>query len=535
LAADSLIGRQLDEYRLVALLGHGGMARVYRALDLNLRRFAAIKVIDTQHRADLEYLVRFEREAQTIAQLDHPHIVRLYRYGNVSGLFYMAMQYVQGADLEYVLASYRADGTFIDPLDANRIMKEICLALDYAHQQGVIHRDVKPSNIMLDSHGQSILTDFGLALLPELGTRGEILGSPHYVAPEQAVSSAKAVPQSDLYSLGVILFEMFTGRLPFDAPDPLDVALMQINATPPQPRQLRPELGLELEAVILKALAKDPEQRYPTGQALSEAVQAALAAQPIVEPQPVPSTVSHLSIPERVAREIALNPLPSAGVDSAPPEEPPGTPPETQPLAPGAPPGARRRRLMFGAGIALAVVLLFALCALLAWTASSLGHALSVAMRASATTLTSSPAPTATSAATAFAAATASAEASQVTPTSPVIPLLIVKSADGQSLIIVNEATQPLPLAPLQLGKGRGSIGGGEWNLTQLDGGACLMAVAGDQGGLPPYLHCNVEGQTVRRQGKQRFWQATFEIYYHDAPVGACSSDANPCSLTISP
>src|SRR5215470_1761776 len=119
-AADSLIGRQLDEYRLVALLGHGGMARVYRALDLNLRRFAAVKVIDTQHRADLEYLVRFEREAQTIAQLDHPHIVRLYRYGNVEGLFYMAMQYIQGADLEYVLASYRADSSFIDPVDANR-------------------------------------------------------------------------------------------------------------------------------------------------------------------------------------------------------------------------------------------------------------------------------------------------------------------------------------------------------------------------------------------------------------------------------
>src|SRR5262249_22997750 len=161
----------------------------------------------------------------------------------------------------------------------------------------------------------SILTDFGLALLPELGTRGEVLGSPHYIAPEQAVSSAKAVPQSDLYALGVILYEMFTGRLPFDAPDPLDVALMQINATPPPPRQVRPELSAELEGVILKAMAKDPAKRYPTGQALSEAVKGALAAQPILDPQRVPSTLSHLSIPERVAREIALNPLPAADVD----------------------------------------------------------------------------------------------------------------------------------------------------------------------------------------------------------------------------
>src|SRR5260370_42500091 len=203
---DSLLGRQLDEYRLEALLGQGGMARVYRGLDTRLKRHVAIKVIDTPFRADSDYEMRFEREAQAVAQLDHPHIVRLYRYGEADGLLYMAMQYIEGADLGFVLASYRADGDFMRSEDARRIVREVCLALDYAHSRGVIHRDVKPSNIVLDKQGRAILTDFGLSLLTEIGTRGQILGSPHYIAPEQAISSARAVPQSDLYSVGVILY-----------------------------------------------------------------------------------------------------------------------------------------------------------------------------------------------------------------------------------------------------------------------------------------------------------------------------------------
>ncbi len=208
---DRLMGQQLDEYRLEALLGRGGMARVYRGLDIRLGRYAAIKVIDIPLQTTSEYMVRFEREAQAIAKLEHPHIVRLYHSGEAQGLLYMAMQYIEGADLGSVLQTYRDDDEFIEPEETSRIIRQVCQALDYAHAQGVIHRDIKPSNILLDKQGQVYLTDFGLALLTEIGTRGEIVGSPHYNAPEQAISSAKVVPQSDLYSVGIILYEMFTG------------------------------------------------------------------------------------------------------------------------------------------------------------------------------------------------------------------------------------------------------------------------------------------------------------------------------------
>lgn len=276
MTTDKLIGRQLDEYRIDTLLGLGNMARIYRATDIRLKRQVAIKIILSGFEHDADYVMRFEREAQAIARLDHPHIVRLYRYGEVEGILYMAMQYIEGASLAHVLASYRQDGEFIEPEEASRIVREIGTALDYAHGEGVIHRDVKPHNIMLDKKGKAILTDFGLVLLTTEGTRGEILGTPHYLAPEQAISSARAVPQSDLYSMGVILYEMFTGQRPFEAPNPIDVAMMQVTRTPRTPRELRPQLSPALEAVILKAMAKKPEDRYPSAAALADALDAAL-------------------------------------------------------------------------------------------------------------------------------------------------------------------------------------------------------------------------------------------------------------------
>ena len=214
---DSLIGRRLDEYRLDNLLGHGGMARVYRGLDVRLKRWVAIKVIDTPFRADQDYTRRFEREAQAIAQLEHPNIVRVYRYGEAEDLLYMVLQYIEGLSLDQLLASYRADGIFIEPEEASRITREIGSALDYAHNRGVIHRDVKPSNIILNQRGNAILVDFGLALLADIGTRDEVFGTPHYISPEQVKSSFKVVPQSDLYALGVILYEMFTVELSLKA------------------------------------------------------------------------------------------------------------------------------------------------------------------------------------------------------------------------------------------------------------------------------------------------------------------------------
>ncbi|CAG0929495.1 serine/threonine-protein kinase PpkA [Thermoflexales bacterium] len=278
---ETLIGMQFDEYRLDALLGHGGMARVYLARDLRLNRPAAVKVIEALYRGEEDYVARFRREAQTIAQLDHPNIVRLYRSGEVSGVLYMAMQYIEGRDLDTVLEA-AAVGERRLPLErVKQIMKDICAALDYAHTKGIIHRDVKPSNIIIDSQDRAILTDFGLALLVEAGTRGEIFGSPLYIAPEQAISSANATMQSDLYSAGVILYEMITGHVPFTADNPLDVAMLHMTEPPRPPSALNPQITPQLDAVLLKALAKESNDRYQTGSELVKALDQALRAAPV--------------------------------------------------------------------------------------------------------------------------------------------------------------------------------------------------------------------------------------------------------------
>lgn len=280
---DPLIGQQLDEYELLSLLGYGGMARVYRGRDARLKREVAIKVIDAVYRADEAYRARFEREAQAIAQLEHPHIVRLYRYGEVSGLFYMAMQYIPGQDLHGYLGELKARQEWLPALEAARLVRELCGALDYAHSKGIIHRDVKPSNIMLGEDGRSFLTDFGLALLADGETKGDIFGSPHYVAPEQAISSARVVPQSDLYAVGVILYEMFTRQRPFEGAAPLEIAMKQMGEPPPSPQLHRPDLSPALTAVILKALAKEPGERYANGNLLATAVEQAIQQPEAVE------------------------------------------------------------------------------------------------------------------------------------------------------------------------------------------------------------------------------------------------------------
>lgn len=318
---DSLLNQQLDEYHLDTLLGQGGMARVYRGTDTRLKRYVAIKVIDTPLRRDPDYVMRFEREAQTIAQLDHPHVVRIYRYGEAKGVLYMVMQYIEGHDLGSILADYRSRQTLIEPDKVNQIIQQVCLALDYAHERGVIHRDIKPANIMLDQQGQTILTDFGLALLTEAGTRGEIFGSPHYIAPEQAISSAGVVPQTDLYAIGIILYEIFTGELPFDAENPLDLAMQHMSEQPRPPRELRPEITPALEAVILKAMAKEPAKRYQSGAELADALDQALKLPQGATSRPFSSVQAAASMPkttEAKSGDDGLPPVPAAVATSTP-------------------------------------------------------------------------------------------------------------------------------------------------------------------------------------------------------------------------
>lgn len=308
---DSLIGQRLANYRVERLLGRGGMASIYLGWDVKLDRPVAIKTIDVLTR-DVAYAERLVHEARIIAKWRHENIVQVYYADQQEGLYYFAMEYVDGPDLGELMALYTSTGEMIPHADVVRLGRSIANALDFAHAQGVIHRDVKPSNVLLSADERVVLTDFGLALDVEQGSKGEVLGTPHYVAPEQARSSRQTVPQSDLYSLGVILYEMLTGSVPFDDPSPVSLALKHITEPPPLPTSLNPGLNIPTEVVLLKALSKSPSERYATGLALMDALETAL--QPLLgehawDVMKTPVSVSVAQYLQNRAAQIDLAPL----------------------------------------------------------------------------------------------------------------------------------------------------------------------------------------------------------------------------------
>ncbi len=276
---DQLIGRQLASYRIDRFIGQGGMAQVYYAWDVSLERPAAVKVIRVDLRGDVSYAERFVQEARAISKWRHENVLQVYYAGQDDSLYFFAMEYVDGSNLEQILNSYGQKGELVPHDDVIWIGRAVASALDYAHSRHVIHRDVKPSNIMIDKENRVVLADFGLALDVQRGTLGKTFGTPHYVAPEQARNSADAVPQSDLYSLGIILYEMLTGVVPFDDPSSMSLALKHLTDPPPPPRSLNPNLSETVEQVLLKALAKEPKQRYESGMALLDALTDGLRAQ----------------------------------------------------------------------------------------------------------------------------------------------------------------------------------------------------------------------------------------------------------------
>jgi serine/threonine protein kinase len=229
MADDPLIGRQLANFKIERFIGRGGMAQVYYGQDVNLQRPVAIKVIDARYRGDVAYAKRFIREARTMAKWRHENIVQVYYADVEDGLYYFAMEYIEGPDLSELMFQYIEKGELMLYDGVLHIGRAIASALDYAHQRGVIHRDVKPSNVLVARDQRVVLTDFGLAMDVQEDTLGETFGTPHYIAPEQARRSADAVPQSDLYSLGVILYEMLTGTVPFDDPSPASLALQHLT------------------------------------------------------------------------------------------------------------------------------------------------------------------------------------------------------------------------------------------------------------------------------------------------------------------
>jgi serine/threonine protein kinase len=328
---DPLIGRKLGDYSIESLLGRGGMSRVYVGYDEYLDRYAAIKVIsdDLTDTDEAEYARRFQREARAIARLRHPNIVGVYQFGRSTGIYYMAQVLLEGTDLRLLLKAYAERGLRMPAPEIVRVVRDIASALDYAHEQGVIHRDIKPSNIILErTTSRAILMDFGLALsLPE-GTLGDTFGSAHYIAPEQAVSSASAVPQSDLYALGVVVYEMATGTVPFDDPSVMSVALKHLNDPPPPPTLHNPDLPPAVEQVILRALEKEPARRFRTGAAFADALERAYA-----------QASAHLHSGPPIAELMKWENLPDKTLQTPPPtfpipEPPPPPPRRTPPIAP---------------------------------------------------------------------------------------------------------------------------------------------------------------------------------------------------------
>jgi serine/threonine protein kinase len=270
---DVLVGTRLGDYEIRGLIGRGGMARVYEGYDEKLDRRAAIKVIDTHHGRDDEMTQRFFREARAIGRLDHPNIVGVYQFGESNELYYLAMKLIEGKTLLHVLKNLRKRKKYLEPEQIVKIMEQLSSALDYAHSQGIIHRDIKPSNIMLSDDDRAILMDFGLTMQADSeSTLGTAFGTPRYIAPEQAISSHRAVSQSDIYSLGVVLYEMITGQAPFDNDSPMSLALSHITNPPPPPRSVRADLPELVENVVLKALEKRPENRWQTATAMVEAL-----------------------------------------------------------------------------------------------------------------------------------------------------------------------------------------------------------------------------------------------------------------------
>ncbi len=278
MSRDALIGTKIGSYEIIEAIGEGGMARIYKALHPELNRYVAIKVVHWGLQEDPEFTDRFRREAQAIASLRHPNIVQIFDFGKHESGYYMVMEFIDGSDLARQLYEYKQNNELPPQEQIIEVVKDVAAALDYAHQHEVIHRDIKPSNIMINSEGQSIVTDFGLVMLPghkSHPTPGTTFGTPHYIAPEQAISSASALAASDIYSLGVIVFEMTTGRLPFEDESPLSVALKHVSDPPPLPSSINPDLPHEVEKVILKTLSKEPSDRFATATKMAMALESA--------------------------------------------------------------------------------------------------------------------------------------------------------------------------------------------------------------------------------------------------------------------
>jgi eukaryotic-like serine/threonine-protein kinase len=261
-------------YKIIEMIGGGGMANVYLAHDMILDRDVALKMLRLDFANDEEFIRRFHREAQSATSLAHPNIVSIYDVGEEDGLYYIVMEYVDGQTLKQYIqqkAPLRVD-------EAIEIMKQLTSAISHAHQNHIVHRDIKPHNILIDNKGNVKITDFGIAMAlsaTSITQTNSVLGSVHYLSPEQARGGA-ANKKSDIYSLGIVLFELLTGRLPFSGESAVSIALKHLQSETPSPKRWNPSLPQSVENIVLKATAKDPFHRYNSVEEMEEDLYTAL-------------------------------------------------------------------------------------------------------------------------------------------------------------------------------------------------------------------------------------------------------------------
>src|SRR5947209_2720080 len=302
-----------DRYQLQEPIGRGGMATIYRGRDLRMDRTVAIKVLREVYSTDPKFVTRFQREAKAASALQHPNIVQVFDYGQTDGNYFIVMELVEGTDLRRYL---RSRGV----LDVDRaiiIAHDVALGLGAAHRRGIVHRDVKPQNVLVGRGGSIKLTDFGIASVykdinaERLTTTGMTLGTVQYYAPEQAQGEIVS-PAADVYALGIVMYEMLTGHTPFDGDNAVAVAMQHIQDLPTHPSQFNPNIPPALEEIILRCLEKVPEMRFPDGSSLARALET-LGEADISEGVTNAATVTPGQTPVSSYRQIPPRPNSSGG------------------------------------------------------------------------------------------------------------------------------------------------------------------------------------------------------------------------------
>ncbi len=312
-----MIGTVIGDYRIEAQIGAGAMGTVFKAYDLKTHRYVAVKVLSPQFASNQMRRERFRIESKAITLLEHPHILPIYSAHIPDN--------PDSDDIAYMVMRYIDSGSVADEIkkrtltleEASRILKQTASAIDYAHERGILHRDIKPSNILLDNKGNAYLADFGIAKLAGSSgqfTGNDMVGTLHYMSPEQCISAKDIVPASDQYALGITLYEMVTGRVPFHDDGGWPIIRMQVEDEPPPPRNYRPTLPDIAEEVILKALAKKPEDRYASCNDLAKAFEKALVEMPFGSDRFLPGQVEALQSP--LTPTVIPSPLPLISADS---------------------------------------------------------------------------------------------------------------------------------------------------------------------------------------------------------------------------